>query len=369
MTPLERRRKNQTPLLELADAITLLAGARSADDIIDIIRSSTRALVGAEGISIVRREDGYCHYIEEDAVSPLWKGQRFPMTNCISGWAMLNEKTAVVPDISVDERIPQEVYAATFVKSLVMVPVFNGVTAAGAIGAYWATEDAPGEFEIKTLETLARAAATAMENVRLMGALSDALRMTELARDELKHRVKNAYMGAQALAGLSLPRELSAPFRDRIGSLSRVHDLLDNDLEHKRSVSLRALLETVLCPYSDERRTPFHLDGENIDIDTSKAVPLGLAINELATNALKHGALSVPTGTVFIRWVLVGEAIEIVWKEEGGPIVRDSEERRSGTSLIERVVTRQLGGSIEHELELSGVRCTIVSPMSPRTPD
>ena len=80
-------------------------------------------MISADGVTFVLRDYSNCHYVEEDAISPLWKGQRFPMTSCISGWAMMNNKTAVIPDIFADDRIPHEVYRKTFVKSLVMAPV------------------------------------------------------------------------------------------------------------------------------------------------------------------------------------------------------------------------------------------------------
>ena len=91
---------------------------------------------GAQGATFVLREDDRCFYADEDAIAPLWKGQRFPIATCISGWAMLHDETAVVPDITVDERIPLEAYLPTFVRSLVMVPV-GSPTPVAAIGAHW----------------------------------------------------------------------------------------------------------------------------------------------------------------------------------------------------------------------------------------
>ena len=107
----------------LLEAVTALASARSLDDVTRIVRSSARELTHADGVSFVLKEDGNCYYADEDAIAPLWKGSRFPLQSCISGWSMLNRQIAVIPDIYLDPRIPHEAYRPTFVKSLVMVPV------------------------------------------------------------------------------------------------------------------------------------------------------------------------------------------------------------------------------------------------------
>ncbi len=103
-----------------------------------VARTAARRLVRSDGATFVLKDGDRCFYADEDAIAPLWKGQRFPIDECISGWSMLNGEPAVVPDISTDARIPLAVYRSTFVRSLVMVPV--GAPAAAAIGAYWDTE-------------------------------------------------------------------------------------------------------------------------------------------------------------------------------------------------------------------------------------
>ena len=86
----------------------------------------------------VLRQGGHCYYADEDAIGPLWKGLRFPLDQCISGWVMTRGIPAAIPDIFVDPRIPQEAYRPTFVKSLLMVPV-RPPDAQAAIGLYWAS--------------------------------------------------------------------------------------------------------------------------------------------------------------------------------------------------------------------------------------
>jgi GAF domain-containing protein len=138
-----------------------LAGAWSLDDVIGVVRSTARAVLSADGVTFVLRDGDKCHYVEEDAISPLWKGQKFPLETCISGWAMLNGKTAAIPDIYLDPRIPQEAYRPTFVRSLVMAPVDLGAPVA-AIGAYWRDKRGFTDREIAAIEHLAGAVAAAI---------------------------------------------------------------------------------------------------------------------------------------------------------------------------------------------------------------
>ena len=139
-------------------AIAQLQEAERLEDVQRIVRTSARWLVNADGTTFVLREGDCCYYADEDAMSPLWKGQRFPLETCISGWAMLHAEVAVIPDIRADPRIPQEAYRPTFVRSLVMVPI-RPEDALGAIGAYWAVRHRASEGEVECLVQLAGAAA------------------------------------------------------------------------------------------------------------------------------------------------------------------------------------------------------------------
>ena len=150
----------------LIGAVQELSLARDLATIQRIVRAAARELTGADGATFVLRDNGYCYYADENAISPLWKGKRFPMEACISGWAMLNRKPAVIEDIYQDARIPHEAYRPTFVKSLAMVPI-RTLDPVGAIGNYWATMREPREQEVRLLQALADSTAVAMENVQV----------------------------------------------------------------------------------------------------------------------------------------------------------------------------------------------------------
>ncbi|WP_211258245.1 sensor domain-containing diguanylate cyclase [Sphingomonas sanxanigenens] len=194
--------------------------ARDLDAVQRIVRSVARELTGADGATFVLNDGGdFCHYADEDAIAPLWKGHRFPQQNCISGWVMRNRQPAVIPDIYQDERIPHAAYRPTFVKSMVMVPI-RTIDPVGAIGNYWAQEHQPTATDVTLLQALADVTSVAMENISVYAELEDRVRMRteELVRahDEIQLRAitddltgllnrRGFYEVAQAALGAHLP--------------------------------------------------------------------------------------------------------------------------------------------------------------------
>ena len=138
-----------------------IAVAETLDSLIEVVRTTARAVCSSDGVTFVLRDGDKCHYVEEDAIAPLWKGQRFPIETCISGWAMLNSKTVVLKDIYADNRVLHDAYRKTFVKSLVIVPVRTFAPVA-AIGTYWREHRNFTVQEIATIEALADSVGEAM---------------------------------------------------------------------------------------------------------------------------------------------------------------------------------------------------------------
>lgn len=154
----------------LIEVIQQLSIARSIQQIQDIVKHAARQLVGSDGSAFVLRDRDMCYYVDEDSISPLWKGQRFDMSICISGWVMKNKETVLIEDIYKDKRIPIDAYRSTFVKSLVMVPI-RTMDPLGAIGNYWQSTHSPSPEEIKLLEALANSTSIAIENVQVYSEL------------------------------------------------------------------------------------------------------------------------------------------------------------------------------------------------------
>lgn len=170
-----RLESDRRALARLVAAVRELSMARSMDQIAAIVRGAARELNGADGATFVLRDGDLCYYFDEDAVSPLWKGRRFPMATCISGWVMLHREPAVIEDIYRDPRIPADAYRPTFVKSLVMVPVRRDAPVA-AIGNYWARPHAAAPEEVEAIQALADSTSVAIENVGVWSELEARVR-------------------------------------------------------------------------------------------------------------------------------------------------------------------------------------------------
>lgn len=173
----------------LTNVVQELSFARDMPTIQKIVRTAARRLTGADGATFVLRDNGQCFYVDEDAIEPLWKGLRFPMETCVSGWAMLHGESVVIPDIFTDPRVPIASYRVTFVKSLVMAPI-RKADPIGAIGIYWSYHYQPTTEQIEVLEALADCTALAMENVTIFQELENRVkaRTEELERacDEIR---------------------------------------------------------------------------------------------------------------------------------------------------------------------------------------
>jgi PAS domain S-box-containing protein len=140
--------------------------ARTLTELMAVVRHAARDLTGADGASFVLRDGDECYYADEEAIGPLWKGQRFPMKSCISGWVMLQREATFIEDVYVDPRVPIDAYRPTFVKSLAMVPI-RAKDPIGAIGTYWAKPYRATPQEAKLLQALADCVSVAMQNLQL----------------------------------------------------------------------------------------------------------------------------------------------------------------------------------------------------------
>jgi putative two-component system response regulator len=175
----------QRPPADDMDALLLkISMARGLEEIMVIVRQSARNAIGADGMTFILKENHHCFYVDEDAIGPLWKGQRFPADICVSGWAMNHSQVVVIDDIYKDPRVLQEAYRPTFVKSLVIVPL-RPEDPIGAIGAYWATLGPPPVESVYRLQRIANSAAVAMANVALTNSLAAARDEAARARDAM----------------------------------------------------------------------------------------------------------------------------------------------------------------------------------------
>lgn len=197
---------------QLVNVIQKLSLARDLENIMAIVRVAARELTNADGASFVLRDKDQCFYADENAIAPLWKGQRFPMKICIGGWTMNNRQPVAIEDIYEDERIPFAAYQPTFVKSLVMVPI-RMLDPIGAIGVYWANQHQPTANEVEILQALADTTAVAMENVQVYAELEqrvqDRTAELEFTNARLRAEIIERQAAEAEVRRLSLTDELT----------------------------------------------------------------------------------------------------------------------------------------------------------------
>lgn len=193
---------------------------------------------------------------------------------------------------------------------------------------------------------------------------ADAERLDVLSR-ELNHRIKNIFAvigGLIAMTIRSKPefKATAIELRDRVLALGRAHDFVrsrgGNPVLHPHA-RLMGLFRTLLAPYQDAEEQRIVLRGDDVAIDDRSATPLALFVHELATNAVKYGALSEGGGRIEIV-VTQGDQVEIAWSESGGPIIAEPSEFGFGSSLIDMSIIRQLGGKLDYAWNPEGLRVT-----------
>jgi PAS domain S-box-containing protein len=191
-----------------------------------------------------------------------------------------------------------------------------------------------------------------------------------LLANELSHRVKNTLASLQAIVAQTMRRatsveDASTTLEARIQAMSAANDLLIN--ERFESASIRALLDRTLAPFGIEDGQRFRLDGPDIHLPPRLVVAFALAIHELATNASKYGALSNADGVVDLHWKVTDghhpRQLHLSWVESGGPRVEPPSRTSFGTQLIQRVLARDINGTVEILYPPEGVVFTAVAPL------
>jgi PAS domain S-box-containing protein len=208
---------------------------------------------------------------------------------------------------------------------------------------------------------------------RIVGASKIARDITERKRaeqqqkllvGEIKHRIKNTLATVQAIARQTLqgtPAEEREAFNARLMALANAQDLLT--LERWNRAAFRDVVDRALKPFEARHSARFLTKGpDDVWVDAQRASLLTMALHELATNAVKYGALSNSYGIVRLTWEVVGEedaqAVQLTWRELGGPLVVPPERKGFGSFLIERALQGS-GGKAKLDFSPNGLICSL----------
>jgi PAS domain S-box-containing protein len=179
--------------------------------------------------------------------------------------------------------------------------------------------------------------------------------------NELNHRVKNTLAIVQGIAWQSFRKSGAArsaveAFEGRLSALAAAHDVLTQ--QSWEAASVDSIVAGAVAPHhAGDGRLTTH--GPMVDLEPKTAVALGLAMHELATNAVKYGALSTPTGRVEVRWTTDGGRLRLTWRESGGPTVVPPSQRGFGARLLEQGLAEELGGAVRLDFLPDGVVCAV----------
>jgi PAS domain S-box-containing protein len=181
---------------------------------------------------------------------------------------------------------------------------------------------------------------------------------------EAEHRAKNILATVQATVNLSqskTPEGLKRVIEGRIQALANVHTLFVESRWKGAELSILARRE--LAPYLQDNEPRANIDGPELLLAPNTAQTMAMILHELATNAAKYGALSVPKGHVEIKWSLVAkDQLTFTWTEKGGPVVKKPTRQGFGTRAMESVIRYQHKGDLRLDWRAEGFACEIILP-------
>jgi two-component sensor histidine kinase/integral membrane sensor domain MASE1 len=387
----ERLRRSQAQLQAETSALELLTATgvaisseldvdAVAQKVIDAGRLLTGAASGAFFYSVDEGEPASTRRFATSgmAAPPL----QYPRPTALLGEAFTGTSVVRLADVMADARYGK---AAPFhgmpeghpqVRSYLAVPVRS--RSGEVLGSMFFGHPEVGVFDERAERLaggLAGQAASAIDNARLYQAarreLAERRRAEEHQRlliNELNHRVKNTLatvqsIGAQTLRSASDVQGARAAFEARLMALSRAHDLLTR--ERWEGACLGDVVAAAIGAFEASR---FVTSGPNLQLEPSAALAISMALHELATNAVKYGALSNAAGQVIVEWTCEDEATVVAWTERGGPPVKPPTRKGFGSRLIGSLA-REIGGEVTLDHAPAGVRCRIRFAPTQRAPD
>ena len=303
-----------------------------------------------------------------------------PIGQSVCAHALLEDEILVIPDLTLDARtrhntlVTEDPFIRFYAGAVIQTP--DGVP----LGSLCVIDTKPrpeglSPSQAESLQALARQVMSELELRRILAETRTAdaafKRQQTMLKAELSHRLKNVLTIVQAVILQTLRRAASLDearrvLSDRIAALGKAQDILSDS--PRDSADLSTIVRNVIDLLDDTLAGRLVLRGPETEIGAGAALPLTLMVHELATNALKYGALSSPLGRIAVEWSVEpspeGPRFSLWWREHGGPAVLPPTRKGFGTRLIERSLAGEIGASITLDYAPAGLQCHLGAPLS-----
>jgi two-component sensor histidine kinase len=279
-----------------------------------------------------------------------------------AGYTLASGRPVITEDLATETRFTgQPILHDHGVVSGITSPIAGrDGRAYGVLGAHTAKRHKFHDYDVSFLAAVANVVAGAIQRRQLD-------QRHELMIRELRHRSGNLFSQLLALFSQTAKNSRSVPdlvakYEARVLALANAHRLITEG--GWRSTSLNELLNTLLAPFLDR----ISFSGPNVFLEPDPTFGLSMAVHELATNAGKHGSLSVPAGRVELTWSITrtqqGLTLVLDWKEDRGPAPKRHRRPGFGSRLISMVIERQLNGQVKQTFTAKGLEAKLTVPLT-----
>ena len=356
ITSRKRVEDAQAAVFEFTDK---LFRAGSAHDVYEAALDAMIRALGCNRASILLFDEGGIMRFAA------WRGLSEAYRQAVEGhspWTRQSKDPSpiIVSDIEAAEldAALKDTIRAEGIAALAFMPLIAHGELVGKFMTYYLTPHKFTEADMNIAVTIARQLGFSVERMRAEKERITAERAKELLLNESTHRIKNTLGTIQAMAGQTLrganPDELQS-FLARLRALGEAHELLASENWHR--ASLLDVVGRAVKPFAPKQEERFVVNGSTVWVSASTSLNLTLCLHELATNAIKYGALSNGTGQVRVSWQVMdeldGRKLQLTWKETGGPPVSAPKRHGFGSLLI--TSTGEEKTRIDYQPD--GVRC------------
>ncbi len=348
-----------------------LLGERQVEGLYQKIVDAAASIMHSDfaSMQIYRPERGELWLLANRGFSPeaanFWQ-RVTPKSATSCGIALGTDQRAIIADTEEDALVigdDLEMCCRAGVRAMQSTPLRSrGGAILGMISTHWRRPYRPQEQELYHLDILARQAADLIER-------SLAEQRARVLLREVSHRAKNILAIVQGMvrqtAAQMDPNVFAQDLSARLGSLARSHDLLA--ATDWRGVHVNELVRSQVCHLRDLGGTRITFDGPSLRIAARAAQVIGIAINELATNALKFGSLSNIDGFVVVQWKVLEESeprLIMIWRERSGPLVSPPQRKGFGHTAMVRMIEHTFDADVALNFDPDGVTWKMNAPLA-----